>query len=315
MLVEVRDARGETFLARPRLFKNEKSNQMVANPDVKVFLTHDVYVSPIEFDPGASADEADTIELMKGGTTTVGPYAVTFRGFDMAGAHGEGGQITIGATLSVDYEGKSHTVTPTVNSAAEGFSAQPAPLPGARGAAVTLAGVNASDGRVRLAFQGIASGVAAHANLHRGEVLAYGDTRITFRDFDLSQFDPEAGKIHIGAVFDVFGGDGSQHEVTSFLRIDSGGERRENAPLPGHPSATLRVDRTDADAGTVQIEVVDGAGAAPRGEPMRFSVDFSIKPLINLLWLGLAVLLAGGCLALVRRGEDFASTGPGGGSD
>lgn len=202
MAVEVRRPDGTTFVARPKMFRNEKSNQLVANPDVKVFLTHDLYVSPIEFDPGQPGDTGNSLEVGKGETAAFGPYTITFRGFDMGGGHGGGGQITIGAVLEVSTEGASQTLTPTLAATENGFVARPVPLPGSGAATVALSGVNASQGRARLAFTGV-----------------------------------------------------------------------------GH--------------------------TAQSGQPMRFSADVSIKPLIGLLWLGLVLLLAGGLLALARRAGDF----------
>jgi cytochrome c-type biogenesis protein CcmF len=155
MEVQVRDRDGDEYLARPRLFKNEKSNQLVANPDVKVFLTHDLYLSPIEFDPGRSAEEAGSLELGKGETVTAGPYRVTFRGFEMGGGHGSGNEIAIGAALLVELGGTTHPVTPTLASTPNGFEARPATLPGAGSPTVRLTGVNASEGRIRIVFSGL----------------------------------------------------------------------------------------------------------------------------------------------------------------
>jgi len=208
MAVDVRSGDGTSYVARPKMFRNEKSNQLVANPDVKVFLTHDLYVSPIEFDPGQPADAGAAVEIGKGETATFGPYTLTFRGFDMGGGHGGGGQITIGAVLEVTTDGASQTVTPTLAATDSGFVSRPVPLPGPGGATLTLSGVNASQGRARLVFSGVGQ-------------------------------------------------------------------------------------------------------EAKGGQPMRFSADVSVKPLIGLLWLGLVLLLAGGVLALVRRAGDFAATTPG----
>jgi cytochrome c biogenesis factor len=53
--------------------------------------------------------------------------------------------------------------------------------------------------------------------------------------------------------------------------------------------------------------VLDPSAPGDPGEPMRFSVDVTIKPMISLLWTGLLVLLAGGIMAVVRRGEEFST--------
>ena len=42
--------------------------------------------------------------------------------------------------------------------------------------------------------------------MHPGETLTYRGVTLTFADFDLSDFDPQAGRINIGASFKVGGG-------------------------------------------------------------------------------------------------------------
>ena len=207
MLVEVKDRSGRTYVARPRMYRNEKSNQLVATPDVRVRLTHDLYIAPIELDPGRPPETGATIELGKGETATVGRFAFTFAGFDMSGAHQEGAAMSFAAVLRVAVGGATHELRPSLSSGPGGLVPRPVALPDAAGASVAIAGVNADAGRVRLAVAGLEDGAAA---------------------------------------------------------------------------------RPDA------------------GEKMRFSADFTVKPLIGLLWLGIVVLLAGGIVAMVRRGEEFA---------
>jgi len=68
----------------------------------------------------------------------------------------------------------------------------------------------------------------------------------------------------------------------------------------------------DAENKIVELLVVDPSAPEDAGQPARFSVDFSIKPMIVLLWTGLVVLLLGGVTAVLRRTEEFttATAGP-----
>ena len=307
MVVEVKDDKGRTYMARPKMFKNEKSNQLVANPDVRVRLTHDVYIAPIEFDPGREPETAAKIELGKGETGTVGPFTITFTGFDMGGAHAEGEAMTFGASLSVTAGGTTTQLKPTLASGPEGFQPRPLPLPGDSGATVAIDGVNANAGRVRLAVSGLDVGVAKRVSLHKGETLTYRGVTLTFDDFDLSDFDPQAGKINIGAVLKVGGAYPSPgDEITAFYRSDGTGERHEDAAVPGLDGVTLRVGRMNANEKSVELLVLDAAAPSDPGERMRFSADFTVKPMIGLLWAGLLILLTGGIVAVARRGEEFA---------
>jgi|WetSurMetagenome_2_1015567.scaffolds.fasta_scaffold04498_8 cytochrome c-type biogenesis protein CcmF len=307
MLVEVTEPGGRTYVARPKMFRNEKSNQLVANPDVHVRLTHDVYVAPIEFDPGREPEDAGAVELGKGETATAGPYKITFAGFDMSGAHGDGQSISLGVKLDVAFGGAMQQVMPMLVSGANGFDSRPVTLPGPAGASVSVAGVDAGSGRVRLALGGIGGGgVARRASLHKGETLTYRGTTLTFDDFDLSDFDPQAGKIHIGAVFKVAGAAGSSGEITALYKNDGGGETHEDAAIPGLDGVKLRIGRMNANEKTVEVLVLDANAQPDAGEKMRFSLDLTVKPMIGLLWVGLVVLLCGGLMAVVRRGGEFA---------
>ncbi len=307
MLVEVTEPGGRTYVARPKMFRNEKSNQLVANPDVHVRLTHDVYVAPIEFDPGREAEQGSTLELGKGETGAAGPYTIKFVGFDMTGAHGDGQTLSLGAKLEVAYGGAAQQITPTLVSGANGFESRPVPLSGSTGASVSLAGVDAGAGRIRLAVGGVGGGVAKRASLHKGETLTYRGLTLTFDDFDLSDFDPQAGKVHIGAVFKVAGAAGaSDGEVTAFYRNDGAGEQHEDAAVLGLAGVKLRVGKMNASEKTVEILVLDATAQPDPGEKMRFALDLTVKPMIGLLWLGLVVLLCGGLMAIVRRGGEFA---------
>ena len=307
MLVEVKDAKGRSYMARPKMFKNEKSNQLVANPDVQVRLTHDLYIAPIEFDPGREPEAGTKIELGKGETGTVGPFAITFDSFDMGGTHNEGEAITFGANVTVVSGGTTTQLKPRLVSGPQGFQPQPLPLPGVSGATIAIDGVNADAGRVRLAVSGLGSGAAKRVSLRKGETLTYRGVTLTFDDFDLSDFDPQAGKINIGAVLKVGGSyPSSGGEITAFYRSDSAGERHEDAAIPGLDGVTVRVGRMNANEKSVEILVLDAAAPSDPGEKMRFSADFTVKPMIGLLWAGLVILLAGGIVAVARRGEEFA---------
>jgi cytochrome c-type biogenesis protein CcmF len=308
MLVEVRESDGKTYIARPHMFRNEKSNQLVANPDVRVHLTHDVYVSPIEFDPGRPAEDGAVLDLGKGESGTAGPFTVTFESFDMSGSHGADQQITIGARLSVRHGADTQQVTPTIKSTANGFVADPVSLNGVPGAAVQIAAVDAGSHRVRLSLAGVGGGIAKRAVLHKGDNVNYRGSTLAFDDFDLSDFDPQAGKINIGAVLKVVEGAGKGREAEPFFHGGgAGGPQYQDAEFPGLPGVTLRVGKMDPNEKTVELQVIDPQAPGDPGEPMHFSVDVTIKPMIGLLWSGLVVLLAGGILSIVRRGEEFST--------
>lgn len=303
MLVEVKDPQGRVSFAQPQMFINEKTQQLVAHPDVLSRLTHDLYISPMEYDPGRPAEDGATIELAKGQTATLGPFTVTFKGFEMTGAHGEEGRISIGALLEAGIGTEKFSLTPKIFSTGKGFESDTVPVPGTEGVTVQLTGINASAGRIRLKASGLPSGIARRVVLQPGQSFTYKGAHLTFSTFDLSDFDPEGGKINIGAVFKVTDPAGVAREITAAVKGDGS---RVDATVPGLQDVMLRLGQINADEKTVEVLLLDPKAPPDPGEPPRFSADVSIKPMIGLLWTGLIVLLAGGILATLRRQAEFA---------
>ncbi len=47
------------------MWVNQKTNQLIANPDIKSFLTKDLYLAPVEFEPGKDAPVSGRFMLAK----------------------------------------------------------------------------------------------------------------------------------------------------------------------------------------------------------------------------------------------------------
>ncbi len=303
MLVEVKDRQGRLRQARPRMFINEKTRQLVAHPDVLVRLTHDLYISPVEYNPGRPPEDAGMVELGKGENIQFGPLSITFQGFDMGGNHQAAEELSIGARLELAAGGQTYALTPKLVSRPTGLESRGVEVPGLPDVKVQLVGVNASAGRIRLHVTGVPSGIAKRAFLKPGQALTYRGVTLTFDTFDLSDFDPQAGKINIGAVFKVKTGDGHEFEVRPAVK---NGRQQIDAPLPPLFGVFLRIGQINAEEKLVELLVLDPSAPPDPGEPARFSADVSVKPMIGLLWTGLVVLLTGGVLAAWRRQEEFA---------
>ena len=146
----------EPFLVRPRMFMNDRTRQVMVNPDIRSFALQDFYVSPIEFDPGQPL-----LQLANGQSGEIAGMEVRFDGFDLqaqgnAVAAMEAGQpITIGARLAVTQGGRTTTVQPIyqLNPATGEVASPPVPLPG--GGAVHVGGLNAADRSIQLQFTGL----------------------------------------------------------------------------------------------------------------------------------------------------------------
>jgi cytochrome c-type biogenesis protein CcmF len=159
MVVEVvRD--GETFLAYPKMFLNPRTRQLMVHPHVESFVTSDLYLSPLEFDPGERAGNVREIELAKNEERTFGDLAIRFLDFDLEregnalAAMSRGEAVAIGARLLVRRAGAEPVpVDPVYRFDAGGqVEFPPLPLPG--GGRIAVAGINATAGSVRLFLEG-----------------------------------------------------------------------------------------------------------------------------------------------------------------
>ena len=156
MEVKVVRPGGGTYLAYPKLFVNDRTRQLMANPHVRSYPLQDIYISPIEYDPGRQAGTPERYQLAKGESLDLGGVELRFEGFDLstggqnALAAMEGGApITIGAGLSVVRDGAASRVMPLYSFTRSGeVDTRPLPIP--RGSTVMVSGINASAGAVQL---------------------------------------------------------------------------------------------------------------------------------------------------------------------
>ncbi|MES1245701.1 MAG: cytochrome c-type biogenesis CcmF C-terminal domain-containing protein [Acidobacteriota bacterium] len=160
MAIEVVDREGKHFLVHPKMFVNERTRQVMVNPDIRKTLAEDLYVSPIDFDPGQPQ-----LELAKGQSGRAGKTEIRFVGFDLnAGGTNAMAQMTkgevgtIGAVVEVKQEGgATTTVRPLyrMNPVSGQVETPPMPLPG--GGSILVSGINASEGQVRFALTGVSN--------------------------------------------------------------------------------------------------------------------------------------------------------------
>ena len=124
----------QTFNAMPMLYYNQRMGATMATPSVKSELLQDLYISPQEYEP---PNDHNAAQLVINAQKTIGPYTLTFLGFDAAQAHAsDTGDIK--AKLRVTYQGQDTIVTPSVRLIAnetdptKAFQRIAAPLPGGK---------------------------------------------------------------------------------------------------------------------------------------------------------------------------------------
>lgn len=148
-----------TFSARPYLYENRQMGMTMTTPSIHSFFWHDLYISPAGYDP--ERDEARPV-LSQNDTVTMGPYTLTFLGFNidreamMAGS----GDLRVGAKVKVLYEGTAYELEPYVQVVTDPSSGEQrleyvaAELPGGNGRQLILASLDPSTRRVMLQGSG-----------------------------------------------------------------------------------------------------------------------------------------------------------------
>jgi cytochrome c-type biogenesis protein CcmF len=159
MRIRVEPPGRDAFDVFPKLFMNDRTRQVMANPDIKSTPFQDLYVSPIEFDPGQPS-----LELAKGEMGQVGELEVRFVDFNLQ-ADGNamtqmaaGKPVTIGAILEITSGGETTRLMPLykMNPSTATVETPAVPLPG--GGAVYMAGINAaSNGAAQFEFLGVSN--------------------------------------------------------------------------------------------------------------------------------------------------------------
>ena len=210
MEVEVASPRGKVWKAYPKLYMNERTQQMMANPDVRSTVMMDLYLSPQSYDPGSPMRvEGTRLPLKQGEEKAVDGVRFQLRAvvMDRSELNANPPRVTLNAKM---------LVTP----------------PGARPLEQTAKMV-----------------------------------------------------ITMGA-----------NEQTESSASDTA--------IPGTAGRYRILRAAGADSLEIEVLGLNPAGDVRSATTESFSVDITTKPLISLVWAGFYVMMAGGLVALLRRGRD-----------
>ncbi len=181
MVVEITDKRGKNFVLKPKMWVNKKSNQLIANPDIKVFLTTDLYLAPVEFEPGKEPAPSGRFMLGKDQPQQFNDWTLTFLGFDLSKQSSMPGALTVGVAVQLERpDHETVVLEPTMISTDQGVEPIAVDIPGVPGARLRSTGMNVDSGMVRVEVLGLGGGIGRTATMHKGETLAYEGLEITF---------------------------------------------------------------------------------------------------------------------------------------
>jgi cytochrome c-type biogenesis protein CcmF len=143
------NAEGRQFEALPAMYWSEFNQGYMKKPHIERFLTHDLYISPLEM-VGADPQE-NVLWLGKGETKQVGQVKYTFVDFDRQ----MGSVVRVAARLRVEIGGRTVPARPVLEMNLENGVPNRIPdyLPG--GGSVQIASVDPNAGRVALEVPGL----------------------------------------------------------------------------------------------------------------------------------------------------------------
>ena len=111
MEVKVVRDNGFAYLAYPKMFVNDRTNQLMVNPHVKKTAFQDFYISPIQFEPPQQRAVEAYLELTKGEVSRVGEMSFNFVDFEVSGMDpamqlASQGMVEVGGRFTIDYQGE-----------------------------------------------------------------------------------------------------------------------------------------------------------------------------------------------------------------
>ncbi|RMG63248.1 MAG: hypothetical protein D6715_11440 [Calditrichaeota bacterium] len=147
LIVEGKLGRYEAY---PRFYYSDYTQSYMANPDVKMGLTKDVYISPISFVPADQANQ-NVIELKKGESASSGPLGITFERFEVSmGAQQQKATAVLQVQVNQGNYPQTHTLKPSIWMKAGKLTSDVVQVPGTD-YRLRIESVNASEGKLTLA--------------------------------------------------------------------------------------------------------------------------------------------------------------------
>jgi cytochrome c-type biogenesis protein CcmF len=154
--------------------------------------------------------------------------------------------------------------------------------------------------------------IGRDVQLTKGTTTNLEGTGFTFREFnaDRSAMLQGGKQILVLTELTITPQDGSKHDATLRYVYHMDGREPETQELevPGLPGAFMKVMAVSPSDGAVVVRLrglsKDPAAEFQAATRESLSVEITRKPLINLVWGGFYVMMAGGILALVKRARE-----------
>ncbi len=167
------------FIAQPDIYSERSRDGQVkrfSHPHIRRGLIADLYISPVEFDPGQKeSGSGNHLHLEKGQKIRFHDYELTFTGFDVSGMMGkkDARAMSVGANIVVSYKDAEPVILKPVIAVGQRHSpSNRVKLPGPDDAYLTLVNIDAGAKMVSLIYQGPASSAEKSAQTSPPAVIA-----------------------------------------------------------------------------------------------------------------------------------------------
>jgi len=169
--LEVNDGR-KTYVVKPKLWFNQKSNQLVANPHIRIHFAMDEYYVVHQYKP--AVQPSGLLVMRKGETKDLGDVRLSFLGFKLDQSHMGNAGMMVRAVLAVDGD-KGKLVMPAYELLPGGVVNKPeVDIPG-HNAKVKLEAMDATTGTIHLnviSAQGVAQKATAVVEFTRVPLIS-----------------------------------------------------------------------------------------------------------------------------------------------
>ena len=157
------------FIARPDIFSEagpDGQMKRFAHPHIQRGLISDLYISPVDFDPGKKTHgPGDYITVKKGDKVQFHDYELTFERFDVSGmmSKKDSRHMRVGADIVVSHKGaESVSLKPMMTVGKKNEPSSRVKLPGPKDAYLTLMSIDAGAKTIGFVYHGPESAAKKH---------------------------------------------------------------------------------------------------------------------------------------------------------